>query len=263
MEIVGRGFVARNLEPIAGSHPGTVVFAAGVSSGSNASMEDFAREATMLYEVVERCRARGRRLVYLSTASKGMYGTHGPPGRERGPVFPSTPYARHKLAMEAVLRDSGLDHLVLRLTHLVGPHQRPHQFPPALVRQILSGTVYIHRGVCRDLIDIADVVMCLDRLLALGVRREVVNVGSGVAIPVQTVVAHLEGRLGVVADKRLVEVRDEGRHEISIAKLTELVPEVKLCGFGPGYYAGVFEKYLPGYVAEARRGTADARAGAR
>ncbi|WP_248958983.1 NAD-dependent epimerase/dehydratase family protein [Sphaerisporangium perillae] len=253
MEIVGRGFIARNLEPIAGSHPQTVVFAAGVSSGSNASTEDFGREAALLYDVIEYCLARRRRLVYLSTASKGMYGLRGPLGWERGPVYPSTPYARHKLSMEAVLCHSGLDHLILRMAHLVGPCQRPHQFPPALVRQILAGTVHVHRGVSRDLIDVADMVMCLDRLLTLGVSREVVNIASGVSIPVETVVAHLERRLGVLADKYLVDVRDEGSHGISIDRLTELVPEVKTCGFGPDYYIGVFDKYLLGYVAQAQR----------
>ncbi|MEU4209718.1 NAD-dependent epimerase/dehydratase family protein [Streptomyces sp. NPDC026206] len=245
MDIVGNGFLARNLRPLADAHPDTVVLAAGVSSASGTSPEAFAREAALLGEVAARCRATGRRLLFFSTASTGMYGAGDGPGTEDRPVVPCTPYGAHKLALEERLRDSGADHLVLRLSHVVGPGQPPHQLLPGLVRQLREGTVAIHRGAARDLIGVAEVVTLVDRLLALGLRGQTVNVASGTAVPVTAVVDHLERNLGLTAHR---EYHDAPGHAtagfaISTAKLHCLLPETTLLGFGPAYYRRVLDAF--------------------
>lgn len=241
MEIVGNGFLARSLEPIAHQHPDTVVLAAGVSWASGTSDADFAREAALLAEVARGCRATGRRLLFFSTASTGMYGAVDGPGREDGPVVPCTPYGAHKLGLERQLHASGADWLVLRLGHLVGPGQPPHQLLPALVRQMREGRVRIHRGAARDLIDVVDVVRVIDLLLAQGLRGETVNVASGEAVSVERIVDHLEGRLGLVAHREYREA--EAQHVISTEKLRALVPQTARMGFGPGYYRRVLDAF--------------------
>ncbi|MFD8484075.1 NAD-dependent epimerase/dehydratase family protein [Kitasatospora sp. NPDC059673] len=241
MHIVGTGFLARSLAPIADAHPDTVVLAAGVSWASGTSGTDFAREAALLADTARRCAADGRRLLFFSTASTGMYGNANGPGREDEPVEPCTPYGRHKLALEGQLQDSGADHLILRLGHLVGPGQPPHQLLPALLRQVRSGAVQIHRGAARDLISVADVITVIDRLLGLGLRGEVVNVASGFAVPVERIVDHLEHRLGVRVERTW---SDSGaQHAIAIERLTALVPDVAR-HFGPAYYRPVLDTFL-------------------
>ncbi|ALG10908.1 NAD-dependent epimerase/dehydratase family protein [Kibdelosporangium phytohabitans] len=242
MEIVGRGFLATSLEPIAGSHPDAVLFVSGVSSAGEVSEAEFSREATMLYNTLHHCSRRGRKLVYFSTSSVGMYGLLSMQGREDGPVYPRTAYGRHKLAMEAVIRTSGADHLILRLATPVGPYQREHQFLPAMIRQIHRGSVRVFNGARRDLIDIEDVATILDGLLTTGVSREVVNVASGVAVPIEEIVQHIEERLDVHAAKQYVEVPTE--RAVSIAKLRELVPATAGMGFGPDYYRSLVDRYL-------------------
>lgn len=243
MEIVGRGFLARNLEPLASAHPGVVAFARGVSSGQAASSSEFARDADRLYESLRECRASGRRFLYFSTSSAGLYGSPGQ-GSEDGPVFPSSAYGRHKLAMESVIAAADVDHLIIRLAHPVGFHQPAHQLVPKLVSQVMSGTISVHRGAKRDLIDVRHLVEIVDLLLARGVRRETVNVASGYSVPVEDIVEHVEKALGTKADREWVDAPDD--HHISLDKLRRLVPEVARMGFGPGYYRAALDRYVGG-----------------
>ena len=242
MVIVGRGFIAKNLEPIAGEHEDVILLAAGVSRTTATSRADFVRERLLLEDTMQRCVREGRRLVFLSTASSGVYGAPNCTGKENDAVQPSSPYAAHKLALERILEDSGVDYLVLRLSHLVGQHQQPWQLLPSLVRQVTSGRVIVRHGAQRDLLEIRDMVRITDRLLRDRVTHEVVNVASGIAIPIELVVAYVEQQLGRTAVHDVVEV-DE-RSIIDIAKLRRLVPEVAAMGFGPTYYQQVLDTYL-------------------
>jgi nucleoside-diphosphate-sugar epimerase len=241
MDIVGTGFLARNLRPLTGRHPETVALAAGVSWASGTSDADFAREAALLRDVTKRCVADGRRLLFFSTAATGMYGLAEGPGKEDTPVTPCTPYGAHKLALEGMLRDSGADHLILRLGHLVGRDQPEHQLLPTLVRQLREGRVRVHKGAARDLIDVKDVVTVIDRLLGLGLRSETVNVASGFATSVEDIVDHLRRGLGLEAH---YEYQDAGvQHVISIEKLRSLVPQVDALGFGPDYHRRILADF--------------------
>ncbi|MFJ8108053.1 NAD-dependent epimerase/dehydratase family protein [Streptomyces sp. NPDC096132] len=250
MDIVGTGFLARNLRPLAERHPDTVVLAAGVSWASGTSDEDFAREAALLREVAKRCLDTGRRLLFFSTAATGMYGLVEGPGREDTPVTPCTPYGAHKLALEELLRDSGADHLILRLGHLVGPDQPEHQLLPTLVRQLRQGVVRVHRGAARDLIDVSDVITVIDRLLATDLRAETVNVASGFAVPVEDVVDHLAQALGLEARREFVETGGR-QHVISTEKLRALVPQVARMGFGPDYYRRILGDFTASVPSDA------------
>lgn len=242
MDIVGTGFLARSLRPLAGRHPGTVALAAGESRTSGTSGADFAREAALLRDVTKQCAASGLRLLFFSTAATGMYGLAEGPGREDTPVSPSTPYGAHKLALEEQLRDSGVDHLILRLAHLVGPHGRDHQLIPTLLRQVREGAVTMHRSAVRDLIGVSDTLTIIDRLLAAHRGAQTVNVASGYAVPVEDIVDHLARALRLEPRKEYV---DTGvRYAISTEKLRALVPQVAEMGFGPNYYRRVLNDLI-------------------
>jgi NDP-hexose 4-ketoreductase len=246
MEIVGNGFLAHNLRPVADAHPGVVVLAAGVSAASNTSQEQFAREGALLRDTIARCRADSTKLLFFSTASTGMYGAPGCRGREDEPVLPCSPYGQHKLSLEAVVRQSAVDHLVLRLGHVAGPRQPPHQLLPSLARQIRRGSIRVHRTAHRDLIDIAHVTKAVAWLLSAGVSGEVVNVASGFAVPVEAIVSHIEARFGRPASREYVD--GAGNHDISTEKLLRLAPEAAGMGFGPDYYKNVLDKYVDQYL---------------
>lgn len=241
MRIIGSGFLARNLAGPLDRHDGVTLYAAGPSGGAATNSDAFARDADLLYTTVAECQADGSRLVYLSTSSVGLYGRPGPRLVEDGPVFPCSAYGRHKLAMEAVVRASGVDHLVLRLAYPVGPHQPPHQVVPALVAQVRTGRVTVWRGAKRDLIDVTDVAAITGSLLTRGASG-CVNVASGTAVPVEEIVAHLADRLGTRPAVTFVDIPEEA--EISVDRLRALVPE-----FTPGHYQDVLDRYVPVAVA--------------
>ncbi|MDT8909768.1 NAD-dependent epimerase/dehydratase family protein [Amycolatopsis sp. PS_44_ISF1] len=246
MEVIGSGFLAGRFADLAGSRPGVVVAAFGVSVASGIPEADFTREATRLYELIRRCERREEKLVFFSTASAAMYAVPGEPGREDGPVFPSTAYGRHNLTLEAVLAASRVDYLALRLAHVVGPAQHARMLVPSLVRQIQSGAVRLYRGARRDLVDVDDLVDLTDRLLATGVSRTVVNVATGSAVPVERIVDHLEAELGVTADRAYVS--EATSQPVSVARLRHLVPEAARIG-GEDYYRDVLGKYFREYAA--------------
>ncbi len=246
MRIIGNGFLARHLGAIAGRHDGVVVLAAGVSAAATTANDGFDREAALLYRVAQECVHTGERLVFFSTAAAGMYSVPGDAGREDGPVFPGTPYGRHKLALEAVLRSAPLDYLILRLSHVVGRHQPIHQLLPSLVRQVASGRVTLFHGACRDLIDVDHVTAIVDALLRTGANREVVNVATGHAAPVEEIVTHLEHRLGVCTAKEVVAVNRS--QSVCVDKLRALLPGIEAMRFDAGYYGRVLDRYIDSYA---------------
>ena len=245
MDVVGRGFLAHYLvEAFPERYPDVTVIAAGVTKTLAASVIDFDREAELVYEVARRCRWQGRKLVFFSTSSDGMYGAADSPGHEDGPVFPTTPYGRHKLAIEAVLARCGARWLALRLSHVVGRGQQPHQLVPALASQIRTGVVSVHRNVYRDLIDVRHVVAAVDRLLAHEVSDQIVNVATGYPERVERVVTEVERRLGITARREIVDKPDAVRTVISTARLRAVMPEWDELGFGPNYLPTLLDRYV-------------------
>jgi len=242
MRIVGNGFLARHFQRLSQRHDGVVLLAAGVSWAADTSAVEFGREAALVREVARRCHADGSRLVFFSTASTGMYGAEGCRGREDEPVTPCTPYGMHKLGLERLVASSGADHLVLRLAHVVGPGHPPHQLLPSLVSQVRAGEVTVHRGAARDLIAIEDVVAVVDELLTLGVSRDVVNIASGVPVPVDAIVDRIEQRLGTTARRRHVDGHG-ANHRVCIDKLRALLHPRRL-EFADDYHHKVLDRYI-------------------
>lgn len=252
MDIVGRGFIARHtLDYFGGRYPEVTLIAAGVSGVQITDAAAFGREADLVYGVLRRCRAEGRTAILLSTASAGMYGAPDSPGTEDGAVFPVTPYGRHKLSLESVCARSGARWLVLRLAHIVGAGQQPHQLLPSLTRQLMSGRIDVYRGASRDLLGVRDMLGLVDALLADGVHNEVVNIATGRPEPVERIVDELELRLGTHAERHLVEM--PARHAVvSTAKLRSLVPEFERFDFGSGYLGALLDQQTDELIAAAR-----------
>ncbi|WP_055526213.1 NAD-dependent epimerase/dehydratase family protein [Streptomyces graminilatus] len=245
MRIIGDGFLGRNLAAaFDGRFPDVTAIAAGVSSTSAAAPAEYDREAQLVYEALEQCRREGRRLVFFSTASFSMYGFPDGEAAETDPVRPPNVYGRHKLALETVVRSSGAEHLILRLSHVVGPHQRPHQLLPTLVRHVLDGEVTIHQGAYRDLLDVRDLIHAIGGLLGDGVTGEVVNVASGVPLPVQEIVEAIERRLGVTA-RHVLRPGASAITRASVQRLRKLVPDFRADTTDRDHLGSLLDACLP------------------
>ncbi|MFJ3973828.1 NAD-dependent epimerase/dehydratase family protein [Streptomyces sp. NPDC090021] len=252
MEVIGHGFIARHLAALAAPgteaapddrHPDVTVIAAGVSSTRVCAEPEFRREADLVAAVAERCRAEGRTVVFLSTASAALYGGGDGTGQEESPPAPVSAYGRHKAAVEGLVANSGARWVVLRLSHLIGHGQHAEQLLPALTRQIESGSVTVYRGAYRDVLDVEHFVALTDRILAAGVRDEIVNVASGVSEPVELIVDGIERRLGVTARRTFVDAPANSA-PVSVAKLRGIVPGLDGFGFGPAYLPRLLDRYV-------------------
>ncbi|AHH99935.1 NAD-dependent epimerase/dehydratase family protein [Kutzneria albida] len=244
MKIIGKGFLARHLSLAFGDRfPDVTAIAVGVSSTVHGTVTEFDREAHAVYDVLRDCRKDGHTALFFSTASAGMYGAEDSPGTEDGPVFPQSIYGRHKLAIEAAIAASGVDWLTLRLSHLVGDWQPPHQLLPFLVSMVKSGDVTVFRNSHRDLVDVRHSIRIIEHLLETGVRRTVVNVASGVPEPIERIVSGIEQRLGVQASWKIVD-RPLDATVVSTEKLRELVPDANDFGFGPDYLDALLDRYV-------------------
>lgn len=243
MDIIGTGFIARHFERMRHAHPHVLLFASGVSRSSCIDELEFRREVDLLYNAIQHCGTHNRKLVYFSTSSDLLYGGTESQGVEDEPIFPRSAYGRHKLAMEAVIRQSGVDYLILRLANPVGQQQQPYQLVPSLYHQIQQGVVQIRRNVRRDLIDIVDAVAIIDELLHRDVRRQVVNIASGVAVQVEDIVDHLALRV----PSRVVRSYVDGAHtyRVSNTKLLSLLRNPAVFRFDQTYYKRVIDKYYP------------------
>ncbi|MFH0520357.1 NAD-dependent epimerase/dehydratase family protein [Streptomyces sp. M41] len=239
MEIIGNGFLARHLAPLAPAHPEATVLAAGVPTHP---LPDAAhrRETRLVEDTIRHCLRQERMLVFFSTVS--MYGGPGGPGDEDGPQVASTRYGQHKLDLERMIKASGVRHLVLRLGYVAGPDEPPFRLLAALISQVRAGRVRVQRGARRDMVHVADFTTVLDALLRTGVRDETVNLASGDCVEVATIVRHLERRLGTRAEWQVTG--DSVEHCPRVSRLRRLVPEVDRLGFGPGYHRRAIDRYL-------------------
>jgi nucleoside-diphosphate-sugar epimerase len=245
MELVGTGFIARNLGGISGKHPGSVVLAAGVSSTHTREEVAFARERHLVGTFARRCAQDGRLLVVLSTATHAMYGSTDLAVAEQDPVDPRLPYGIHKRAVEGLVETSGARFLILRLSHVVGIGQPSHQLLPSLVEQVHTGTVKLFQGAHRDLVDVEDVAAAIDSLLENRVEGEIVNVASGSPHPISEIAGGVAERLGLNPEFDLVEA-EPVRTVVSIDRLRSAAPGAAPSG-GAEYLDHILDKYVDHY----------------
>jgi len=105
---------------------------------------------------------------------------------------------------------------------------------------VLAGEVAVRSGAERDLLDVADAVSIVQRLVRVGAVGVTVNVASGISLPVESIVASIAEILGATPVLRVEPNGDAQRFDIS--RLRSLLPDV---AFEEGYPVGVLERYVP------------------
>ncbi len=145
-------------------------------------------------------RAGARRFVFLSTGG-AMYGETALCAKETDEARPISPYGRHKLEAERLVRSGGLSHAILRLANVYGPRQRG---------DLEAGVVAIFLQRWRDgkeLVVFGDGSAQRDWVYATDVAAAVLksldrdadgvwNIGTGVATSVNELIEALRRHLG-------------------------------------------------------------------
>jgi nucleoside-diphosphate-sugar epimerase len=226
------------------------LFARGVADSTSVDEEAYERERSTLRDAVRAAAERGHPLIYFSSAP--VYGHFGDePVSESDPPRPVTPYGRHKLDCEAIVRESPGPSLVLRLPNVVGPGGHPHQLVPSLVRQVVEGRVTVLGGAARDLLDVDDLVSITGRLVAAdAVGRaadlgRTINVATGICTPVREMVDEI---ISIVGGDPIVDVFDGGEAQrFSVERLGQIVGERP---YPADYVARLLRRRVPA-IAEA------------
>jgi NDP-hexose 4-ketoreductase len=238
MEIIGAGMIANGMRPHAEAVGDAVVFAAGVSDSTLTDQREYDRECRMLGGVLRDCRLKGRTLVYFSSGGT-VYGRRDDERREDTPPMPETVYGRHKVFCESVIVYSGVKYLIARLPPVVGQTRSQKQLIPVLARQAIEGHVTLMADAERDIIGIADAARIVTAVLKKLELPQIMNIASGVSIPVTDIFEEIRRSLGVTPEVKTVAGGDKQRFNID--KLRAFCPDAV---FPPDYYKGVIRSYI-------------------
>jgi nucleoside-diphosphate-sugar epimerase len=149
------------------------------------------------------CIDRGPLLSFVNIGSSDEYGSAPAPQQESSREMPGTPYSMGKAAATHLLqmlhRAEGFPSTTLRLFLTYGPGQDQQRFIPQIVKACLEDRSFpVSTGMqLRDFCFVQDTVAALFRVFATtGVRGEVVNIGSGLPVPVRQVVEVVRRAVG-------------------------------------------------------------------
>ncbi len=201
--------------------------------------------------VLAAARAQGARRVVLAS-SCAVYGAAGElPVAESAATHPESPYARSKLAAEALCRaacaDDGLDAGVLRFFNVYGPRQDPSSEYSGVIAIFMACvsegrpcTVYGDGSQTRDFVFVGDVVAaCRAALDGQELGALPMNVGTGVETSVNDVLATLAEASGRAPVVRFESARqgDARRSRAACERAVELLGWRSSVGFADGLAA--------------------------
>jgi nucleoside-diphosphate-sugar epimerase len=234
--IVGSGLMARVFRSaFEVGRNDVMVYAAGVSNSACTDTREFAREHARLSQALATAQ-KVETFIYFSTCSVA------------DPEAVGTPYVRHKLAMEEMVRrHSG--HLVLRLPQVVGRTPNPHTLLNYLYARISRGERFVIWGRARrNIIDVEDVAMIV-KFLVQG-RGDAGGGGKvlGETIPVANArdyaLAEIVQTLERVTGKRAIfdVAAKGGAYHVDIARIEPLLGMAGVT-FDEAYLERVARKY--------------------
>lgn len=176
--VAGNGLVAHSMQNRQFPVP-VLVFASGVSHSLEQNSAAFEREKKMLREQVTE--HADKLLLYFSTISVF------------DPEKSSSPYVKHKLEMEALIKEHAPRFLILRLPNLIGKSNNPHTICNFFYHQILKGSnLSIKKGAERYLIDAEELPEIISAVMKKHPSNTVVNIITNRSIPVELLLRELE-----------------------------------------------------------------------
>ncbi|MCH4207896.1 MAG: NAD-dependent epimerase/dehydratase family protein [Solobacterium sp.] len=177
-----------------------------------------------------------RRFVFFSSGGT-VYGPSIEPISESAEIHPATLYARSKTRIEAVIQDSKLDYLILRVANPYGGYQEVNKrqgVVPILIRRALAEQpfeMWVDGKSTRDYLYITDFARALTALIQKDISEEVVNVGSGIGVSMNQVLDTVSRCTGkkIQVEHCASDVPMVESIVLDISKLTSLtgfVPEI-------------------------------------
>jgi nucleoside-diphosphate-sugar epimerase len=226
--IIGTGLIARGFAPHLPALSGTCVYAAGVSNSSCTDPREFGRERQRVAEALAATPVNSL-FIYFSTCSVD------------DPAARDSPYVRHKLAMEDLVRQRER-YLVARLPQLAGNTPNPHTLLNHLYARIVRSERFaIWRGAIRNIIDVDDVARIMaDLIVSERICGETINVACTRSYGIFDIVTSMEA---VVGHRAIFDIIDRGAgYAIGIDRIQAALDRCHM-SFPEDYLLRVIRKY--------------------
>lgn len=228
--VIGKGLVANAFSNYLKDER-YLVFASGVSNSANKDKAHFEREATLIGEALQV--NKEKIFIYFSTCS--LY----------DPSLRETPYAKHKLAMENMIKENHSQYHIFRISNLAGKTNNPHTVLNFFYQHIISGTTFhIWKHAARNIIDIDDAVTICDYIIRNNMFvNETINIANPHNYPVIFIIDTLERMLG---KKGVYDVIEKSSiPEINTVAINPVINRLNL-QFDEGYLLRTLNKYYSG-----------------
>lgn len=226
MFVVGNGMLAQNIKSsLPSSFKDIVFFASGVSDSTTTNHAEFEREILLLSRFLQ----SDMHIVYFSTCS--IY----------DPDLVNSPYVRHKLHIENLLKSRGSFSL-FRLPQVIGYPVNPATLCNHFARCIRDGRHFtVWRDARRYLIDIDDALSIIYSVLPAHIGKHAcLNITPPLNISVHSIVRYLEDALRIKATYSLCE--HGSSYVVDLSGLPTACAEYsRLCS--PFYYRSLISKY--------------------
>lgn len=226
--IVGSGLLARAFSGAYQERQDVCIYGAGVSNSGCCDEREFNRERSRLVSALDQW-SEAEAFVYFGTCSV------------EDPEVRHTPYVQHKLAMEHLVAQHR-GYLILRLPQVAGVTRNPHTLLNYLYARIARSEAFsVWRNAYRNVVDVQDVAVMTDRLIANPAMRAI---GMNLANPSSYSMLEIVEAMEQVAGKRAIyDVLDRGYHyRIDVEPMMRALGGEDL-GFDDDYLDRILRKY--------------------
>ncbi len=170
-------------------------------------------------------------LVYFSTCS--IY----------DPEQVRSPYVKHKLALEEIIKNYGLPYIICRVSNVVGATSNKATVFNFLINNIKEQQRFkLWKNASRNIIDLDDLVKITDYLINHpAYHRRTINIANPLSYPVTSLVQEIELFFKI---KAITEVIEQGSFfSIDIDEISDIISYLNL-EFDDFYIRRILKKYF-------------------
>jgi nucleoside-diphosphate-sugar epimerase len=169
-----------------------VIFSSGVSNSKEMDDAQYHREENLLKDVIKKY--SGKTLIYFSTLS--VYDEEN-----------NYPYIKHKLKMEALIKNQVHSFYIFRLPEIVGHSKNKNTIVNFLFYHIKNDKIFeVWNRSCRRLLDVDDMVMMITKIIKNNVYiNQIINISVDKATKIKQLVFLFENILKKKSKNIIVE----------------------------------------------------------
>lgn len=176
--IIGRGLLAKALNVL--DKPNYLFFASGVSNSNETNESEFKRERDLLLSTLKKHLNKDL-FLYFSTCS--IYDTS----------VNQRLYVKHKMEMEKLIVNSGVNFLILRVSNLVGEGGNPNTVMNYFVNAVKGEQQFnIWENATRNLLGVGHMVFILKDVMNKNNKNQIIDIAYHKSFKVLDIIKEIE-----------------------------------------------------------------------